>query len=683
LRHRKSVWGLGVGVTAAAAAAAALSFASADAPSAVPTTTPIKHVVVLFDENESFDHYFGTYPNAANPAGEPSFTAQPGTPAPNGLNTTLLTANPNAFNPARLDRTQALTCSENHAYGPEQTASDRGLMDRFVQATGNAGGTAPAVCAADRSTVMNYYDGNTVTALWNYAQHYALSDNSWTTTFGPSTPGALNLISGQNHGAITPGADPTGRDDVPLTSQGSNVANGTIIADPDPAFDDCSGATTVGLQNTNKNIGDLMSARGVTWGWFQGGFKPTAVDSGTGRATCGSTHQNIGGATDTDYSPHHSPFQYYRSTSNPHHVRPTSVSAIGTNADAANHEYDLSDFNDALAAGNFPAVSFLKAAQYEDGHPGYSDPLDEQRFLVDEINRVMASPDWASTAIVIAYDDSDGWYDHVAPPIVRPSADTQDTYTDTGKCGNAPASLPSDFQNDRCGFGTRVPLLVLSPYAKRNYVDSSLIDQSSVTKFIEDNWNLGRIGGGSADASAGTIANMLDFSPDAVRSPAVQLDDTTGQITSGATLPAGPAGPRGDPGTNGRDGATGATGPAGPGGPAGPSGPAGPAGPRGATGPVGRIGRITCSGRISGHNKVTVTCRAASAASTRTALRVRLAATGGKQLATSATVLRAKARNAKLTLKTKTALKRGKYSLTVTVAPTGARATATRATIKL
>jgi len=98
------------------------------------TTTPIKHLVVIFQENISFDHYFGTYPNAKNPPGEPAFTAAAGTPSVNGLSAALLTHNPNQANPHRLDRSQALTCDQNHDYTPEQQAFDRGLMDKFVRA---------------------------------------------------------------------------------------------------------------------------------------------------------------------------------------------------------------------------------------------------------------------------------------------------------------------------------------------------------------------------------------------------------------------------------------------------------------------------------------------------------------------------------------------------------------------
>src|SRR5579875_3723958 len=156
--------------------------AAASKNDAVATTTPIKHVVVIFDENVSFDHYFGTYPHAANLPGEPKFVPAPNTPSVNGLNQNLLTNNPNLANPQRLDRTQAMTADMDHGYTSEQQAFDGGLMDKFVQSTGH-----------NNPIVMDYYDGNTVTGLWNYAQHFAMSDNSYGTTFGPSTPGALNL----------------------------------------------------------------------------------------------------------------------------------------------------------------------------------------------------------------------------------------------------------------------------------------------------------------------------------------------------------------------------------------------------------------------------------------------------------------------------------------------------------
>jgi phospholipase C len=130
---------------------------------ATQTSTPITHLVVIFQENVSFDHYFGTYPYALNPAGEPVFKAKTNTPSVNGLTQDLLTNNPNLANPRRLDRSQALTCDLNHDYTPEQQAFDHGLMDKFVQFTSSSSCT-------DKNIVMDYYDGNTVTAVWNHVR---------------------------------------------------------------------------------------------------------------------------------------------------------------------------------------------------------------------------------------------------------------------------------------------------------------------------------------------------------------------------------------------------------------------------------------------------------------------------------------------------------------------------------
>jgi len=272
---------------------------------------------------------------------------------------------------------------------------------------------------------------------------------------------------------------------------------------------------------SGKNVGDLLNAKGITWGWFQGGFKPTSTVNGA--AVCGSTHMNIGGATVTDYIPHHEPFQYYTSTSNPHHLPPTSTAMIGK-TDQANHQYDLSNFWDAATKGEMPAVNFLKAAAYQDGHAGYSDPLDEQHFLVDTINRLQKLPTWNSTAVIIAYDDSDGWYDHVMGPIVSQSNDpAYDALTDPGQCG----TLKAGAYPDRCGYGPRLPLLAISPFAKENFVDHSITDQTSILRFIEDNWSLGRIGNQSFDALAGSLGNMFDFSNHR-NSGRLLLDPSTG-----------------------------------------------------------------------------------------------------------------------------------------------------------
>jgi phospholipase C len=449
------------------------------------TITPIKHLIIIFQENVSFDHYFATYPHAANIPGEPSFTPTLGTAAANVLTKNLLTKNLNLANPFRLDRSEFMTCDMYHKYYLEQKAYDAGKVDKFVQFTGSKGGNC------NPNQVMGYYDGNTVTAIWNYASHFSLNDNSYGTTFGPSTVGALNLISGQTHGAM-------------LANIRGSVVNGTVIDDPNPAFDDCSRGITIAMQG--KNIGDLLNSKQITWGWFQGGFRPTST-SIHGNAVCGSTHKNMAGNKVTDYISHHEPFQYYESTSNPHHFPPTSLEMIGR-TDVANHQYDLNDFWQAIKAGNLPEVSFLKASGYQDGHPGYSDPLDEQTFLVNTINTLQKLPEWNNTAVIIAYDDSDGWYDHVMPPNERQSNDPMnDGLFGKGICGHS----SSVSYQDRCGYGPRLPMIIVSPWAKLNFVDHNLTDQTSILRFIEDNWGLGRVGNQSFDADAGSLQNMFDF----------------------------------------------------------------------------------------------------------------------------------------------------------------------------
>jgi len=511
------------------------------------TVTPIQHVVVIFQENVSFDHYFGSYPNAAG------FVAQPGTPTVNGLTGSLLSNNPNKnnatnspqINPFLLDRTQASTCDQDHNYGDEQKAFDMGLMDLFPASVGVG---ESAFCFDQYSYGMGnginegYFDGNTVTAMWNYAQNYALNDNFYGTTFGPSTPGVLNLVAGNTNPAT-------------LTGSSTKVVDGTLVGDLDPTGDVCSSATNV--QMGGQNIGNLLSAQGLSWGSFMGGFDLTITNP---NGTTGCKRSSLAtAANDTknfppqpgdmnftaDYIPHHAFFQYWASTVNLSHTRPTVPASeygmFSSPTDAANHNYDIHDFFDALGANNLPAVSFLKAPANMDGHAGYSDPLLEQEFVVNVINAIQNSGFWSSTAVVITWDDSDGWYDHQMSPIVNSSAVLQagsasnsDQLNGPGKCGNGVSGQLGGIQG-RCGYGPRIPMLVISPYAKTNFVDHTLTDQSSIIHFVEDNWGLGRIGGGSFDALSGSIENMFDFTQkvNPGHRHQVFLDPSTGLVTGG------------------------------------------------------------------------------------------------------------------------------------------------------
>ena len=488
----------------------------------VKTATPIKHLVVIFDENNSFDHYFATYPYARPNLDGSVYFGKPrdDTPLINGLTPTLLTNNPNLLrggsNPFRLDRSQAATCNNSNSYTLEQEAFDGGLLDNFAvtSATATCGFFLPP---AGQFLSMGYYDGNTVTALWNYAQNFSMSDNFFDTEFGVTLEGHLNLLSGQTHAAVV----------MAGTAKPTQLANGTVIGNMQPYYDDCAVGATPNIVMTGKNVGDLMNAAGVSWAWFYGDFAPVSTTGGV--PTCTGI-----------YNSHYAPFDYYLSTSNPHHIPPASLAAIGkdtcTNQMCANHTYDLSYFYKALAAGNLPSVTFLKFSEGDTGHPSDSTPLREQTSIVTAVNAIEQSPFWGDTALVITYDDSDGWYDHVAGPIVNQSADTANdaikgTPGSTGSCGTG--SLPAGAYNDRCGFGVRLPFLLISPYAKRNYVDHSLNDLTSILRFIEGNWGLGAIGDPqSFDVLAsGTIMGMFDFDPDNDhQNRKIILDPTTGQV---------------------------------------------------------------------------------------------------------------------------------------------------------
>jgi phospholipase C len=483
--------------------------------------------------------------------------------------------------PFRLSHSQALTSDQGHNDYPEQGAYDNGLMDGFPAFVGAAG--PPPVCSppgppsppwCTTGLAMGYYDGNTVTALWNYAQFYAMNDNAYVTQFGPSTPGALNLVAGQTNGVsatknvfstTTPTTllHPTHEAWGDSTHIQSNV---TEIGDGDPLLDVCSSGSNSQVTIASKNIGDLLNARGITWGAFMGGFDLTVVNPNGTTGCSRQTNPTAPGtpqSTSVDYIPHHAWFQYFASTRNPTHALPSSPLGIGqsfipeqlrsTTPEPANHQYDINELFTALRNGTLPAVSFVKAAAFQDGHAGYSDPLDEQTFLVNTINTLQKSRYWKDTAVIVTYDDSDGWYDHQMPPIVNSSFNPGvpgtpvDILNGSGLCyssnnnqqgitplpNNGMPPLNGTFSPrmwGRCGYGTRIPLLVLSPYAKKNYVDHTLTDQTSVLRFIEDNWLGGtRLQpGASFDTIAGPIDNMFDFSSPRADGGVLILKPTTG-----------------------------------------------------------------------------------------------------------------------------------------------------------
>lgn len=461
------------------------------------TKTPIKYVVVVFLENGSFDHFFGTYPIAENLPSEPQFIAKSDTLPPENLlfPKNLIENNPNKFKPFRMSRSDAMCnlCNPDHFYTGMQIDAQPAHKDDGTIITENANFAEPnsekRACEFGR-TVMGYYDGNSVTSLWNYAQRFSMSDNFFQTTYGPSTPGCINLISGQTHGVLPP-----------FLTVDEVIYNydGTMIDDPFPLGDIANPKSVVeqGIlaEMTGKNIGDLLNRKHITWGWFHAGFKDYK-----------RSHNGTNGRLIVDYIPYHEPFQYYRSTRNLKHLPPSSTKMIG-HTDQANHQYDFTDFWKAAKKNRIPAVSYLKPPGYQEGHPNYSNPLAMQEFLVKTVNKLQQLEEWKNMAIIIMFDDSGGWYDHVPTPIVQQSHIFPDALLGPGDAGDP---KPGQYQG-RLGYSFRVPCLVLSPYSKENFIDHTLTDQTSILRFIEDNWCLGRIGDQSFDKKAGSIENMFDF----------------------------------------------------------------------------------------------------------------------------------------------------------------------------
>ena len=258
---------------------------------------------------------------------------------------------------------------------------------------------------------------------------------------------------------------------------------------------------------SGQNIGDLLNSRGHHLGLLPGRLRPDASRMPTAPPAATAAPPPRSPMTDkADYIPHHQPFQYYTSTQNLKHTRPTSAGSVGMTATRPITSTTSHDFFDAINAGNFPAVSFLKAPGYQDGHAGYSDPLDEQTFVATVINFLQKQKDWENTAVVIAYDDSDGWYDHQMGPIVNQSATAMDALTGpalrnwTRRSAGSPSACPGPLR--LWPASSSAGHLAL---CEAEFVDHTVTDQTSILRFIEDNWLAG-----SASPARSTAARALN-----------------------------------------------------------------------------------------------------------------------------------------------------------------------------
>jgi phospholipase C len=387
----------------------------------------VKHVVLLIQENHTFDDHFGAYCTAA-PGSSPTCNSGPACceAAP--------PSDPAGHMPVVLDdATQAGHDPDNTA-ACELAEMDNGKNDMYTTAP-NCGD--PGNVATSDPTIVKPY--------WDLAAQGALADHY----FQP----------------------------VP----GASSANMQFFARARWVFDDnaigAQGAVGITcdvhgplMQYTDQTIGDLLTTAGVTWSTFAGGY--TDMASAVAMSTCPAKPMDCAFALSLYpcvFDPGDVPFEYYASTSD----KPAVMK-------------DVTAFYDALANGGLPAVSFIRAPGYKSEHPGHGDkPSAGVAFATDAITRVETSRYRGDTLLVLVYDEGGGYYDHIAPP--------------------APSAV------DGKPYGTRVPMLVIGPFAKKSYVSHVVMEHSSIVKFLEWNFLGGTTGQLAArDATVANIGDLLD-----------------------------------------------------------------------------------------------------------------------------------------------------------------------------
>jgi len=450
---------------------------SAPARPAPAGLSRIKHIVVIYLENWSFDSLYGTFPGADGLAqahsaapqldknGQPYATLpQPLASAPGAMPTNPAAAEnsavappsaprpldprfpanlPNApFNIAEYVSPLDKTADPGANFFSEQTAIDGGKMDHFVSA-GNSGGLP-----------MGYYTAAGL-PLGKLAAKFTLDDRFFHAAYGVSLLNHFWLV-----GAATPqwpNAPETVR--AQLDATGKLVHNGAVTPDgylvgtafssigPHPSQ---TNPAELVPPLTSPTIGDRLSAKGVSWAWYSGGWNAA-----------------LAGHPDPLFQFNHQPLAYFAN--------------YAPGKPGAKHLKDETAFAAAVAHNKLPAVSFVKPIGADNEHPGYANLLDGENQAARLIKEVMHSPAWSSTAIIVTYDEGGGFWDHVAPPQV-----------------------------DRWGEGTRVPAIIVSPFAKRHFVDHATYDTTSILSLIEKRFGLRPLS--TRDAAAAPLRNAFDFS---------------------------------------------------------------------------------------------------------------------------------------------------------------------------
>ena len=471
----------------------------------------IQTIIVLYPENRSFDHLYGLFPGAngiANAAPEqtlqrdhdgsvlPYLTVwgKDGKPHPD------FPRLPNA--PFRIDASPVnkgqgqVLLSPIHAYYHNIEQINGGRNDMFA-AMSTVGGYT-----------MGYFDGSQM-KLWQWAKEYTLADNFFMAAFGgsflnhqwlicactpvyrdapesmrailgadgklakkPGSPsardGAVDTYTGGLGGQATPDGYAVNTTQPPYQPSGiAPAADGSLdLADP-------KGSQRIGLPlppQTARTIGDTLSAKGITWAWYAGGWDAALAD---GRRPPGEKRKVIYTREDgaENFQPHHQPFNYFQRF------------APGT-PDRELHLKDEADFMADIAAGKLPAVAFYKPVGRLNQHPSYTDILSGDAHLANVLERLRKSPQWEHMLVIVTYDENGGFWDHVPPP-----------------------SGPG--WGDRWGPATRTPAIIVSPYAKRGFVDHTSYDTTSILSLIELRHGLAPLT--EADAKATPLLNAFKF----------------------------------------------------------------------------------------------------------------------------------------------------------------------------
>lgn len=485
----------------AAAAALALPACAPLPPRADEGLGRIEHIVVIYAENRSFDHLYGLFPGAD---GIDQATAQQktqvdhdGTPLPTlppvyegGKASTRFPAGlPNG--PFRIDRPPVgrqldeVLPSPIHNYWHNQEQIAGGANNRFV-AMSTAG-----------AWVMGYWDGSGM-KMWTWARQYTLADHFFMGAFGgsflnhqwlvcactPTFPGAPDAYKPQLDGSgrlvRKPGSPPSVMSGPVQVFDGSVTPDGYAVNTSQPPYQPSGYAPAAGGDlnladpaknplppQTAKTIGDTLSAKGIRWAWYAGGWNAALADGRQPPTERRGVIYNGATPEALAFQPHHQPFNY--------HAR----FAPGT-ADRAEHLKDYDDFVAAIDAGRLPAVSFYKPVGRLNQHPSYTDLAQGDAHLDELLQRLTRSPLWPKMAIIVTYDENGGYWDHLPPP-----------------------------EGDRWGPGTRIPALVISPFAKKGFVDKTPYDTTSIIKLITRRFGLEPLPG--VRPGAGDLSNAFAF----------------------------------------------------------------------------------------------------------------------------------------------------------------------------